>query len=158
MNSDLIASWVDHDNAVLKILAAATKTLRVFDEDLRKLQLERRESTEILKRFFASDRHHTLQIIVKNADPFLRKSPRLLGLFREYPESMSIVECPLHLSSLNDSLLIADRNHALVRFHKDNVRSKAIINDNEKCIPYLHRFEEIEKEGGEPISSTPLGL
>ena len=158
MNSGLITSWADHDSAALKVLAAATTKLRVFDEDLSKLKFESHESTVILRRLFAFNPQHTLQIIVKNADPLQRNYPRLLGLLREYPENMSIIQSPPHLSSLNDSLLIADDNYALVRFHKDNVRCKAIINNKQECLPYLHRFAEIEKEGGEPFNPTPLGL
>jgi len=71
---------------------------------------------------------------------------------------MTLIECPKHLASLNDSMLIADDRHALIRFHLDHARAKAIIDSTEECLPYVLRFKEITKEGGEQISATPLGL
>jgi hypothetical protein len=158
MNAELITNWAEHDNSLKKILALATKTLRIFDEDLSKLKLERSENAEILRRFLGSDREHTLRIILKNTDPFRRNSPRLMKLLVTYPHNMSLFESPAHLESINGSLFIADQNHALIRFHKDNVRAKAIIDDTEECLPYVLRFEEIMKEGGEPVCVTQLGL
>ena len=158
MNAELITNWAEHDLALQKILALATKSLRIFDEDLSKLKLERPENAEILQRFLSADRQHTLQIVLKNTDPFRRNSPRLMKLLASYPQSMTLFECPAQLASLNDALLLADQDHALIRFHKDNVRSKAIIDNTDECRPYLKRFEEILNEGGEQICATPLGL
>ena len=158
MTTELITHWAEHEFALRKILALAEKSLRIFDEDLSKLKLEHPENAEILQRFLSSDRQHTLQIVLKNTDPFQRNNPRLMKLLVAYPQSMNLFECPAQLASLNDSLFLADHNHALIRFHQDHVRSKAIINDSDECRPYLKRFEEILNEGGEQVCATPLGL
>ena len=67
-------------------------------------------------------------------------------------------ECSPQLASLSDSMLIVDGQHALIRFHQDNVRSKRLDDDSNECQPYSQRFAEILREGGEQISATTLGL
>ena len=158
MQPELITSWSDHDKHVKKILLLAKRSLRVFDEDLVRLGLENAENASILRRFLASDRNNTLRIILRDGDPFRRNSPRLFRLLGDYPASMVVIECPPLSGTPNDTMLIADDSHALIRFHKDQVRSKVLIDDSAECQSYLLRFREIQNEGGSAISATTLGL
>ena len=158
MTPRLITSWTDHDNYLQKILLLATRSIRIFDENLSRLGLENPENEFFLRRFLATDRQNTLQIVIQDAQPFRRNSPRLMKLLSDYPEGMSVHECAPHLDTLGDSLFIADDRHALVRFHKEQVRSKAIIDNIAECRPYILRFSEILLEGTTPVSSTTLGL
>jgi len=158
MTSELTTTWTEHDVALQKILLLATKDVRIFDDDLSKLKLESRENAESLQRFLAAKQQNKLSIVVKNAEPLRRDSPRLMKLLMSYPQQMSVVECPPHLASVSNALCLADDRHALVRIHKDHARSRIIIDSAPECTPYLLRFEEIVKEGGEPISATTLGL
>jgi hypothetical protein len=158
MNSELISSWAEHDSSLLKILELASQTLCIFDADLSKLRLDRPANVDLLRRFLSSDKQHRLRIAVKNAEPFRRDSPRLMKLLAIYTQSMTMIECPPHLASLNDSMCIADDRHALIRFHTDSVRAKIIIDNIEECAPYVQRFEDILKEGGEQVCASTLGL
>lgn len=158
MSSELLTTWGEHDSFLHKILLLATQSLRVFDDDLTKLKLERSDNADVLRQFLGADRGNRLQIVVKNAEPLRRESPRLMKLLALYPQNLIILECPPHLASLDDSLFIADDKHALIRFHKDHARAKVIIDSAEECRPYAHRYDEILKEGGEQISATTLGL
>jgi hypothetical protein len=158
MNAGLITNWTEHDRSLQEVLVSASRTLRVFDEDLGRLKLERRDSAEILRSFLGASRDNSLVIVLRNAEPVRRESPRLMRLLTMYPNSMTILERHPHLAPLNDALLIADSRHALIRFHKDNVRSKCIIDDSKSCLPYVQRFDEILREGGDPVSTTILGL
>ena len=158
MTTQLITNWSEHDSFLQKILVLASQTLRIFDQDLSKLKIERPDNAESLRRFLSTDRQNLLWIVVKDAEPVRRDNPRLMKLLSTYPQNMTLVECPNHLASLNDSMLIADDSHALIRFHIDHARAKAIIDNTEECLPYVFRFKEIAKEGGEQIFATPLGL
>ena len=158
MDSRLISSWAEHDSALQTILALASRSLCIFDEDLTKLKLEPPDNSEILQRFLATDRQHTARIVVRNAEPFRRNSPRLMRLLANHPQTMTVFESPPHLASLGDSIFIADDRHAVIRFHRDNVRAKVIIDRVEECRAYVHRFEDILAEGGEQVFATPLGL
>ena len=158
MNSELITHWSDHDSAVLKALSLATSNLRIFDEDLIRLKLEEPEKLKELQRLLEAGSLIRIEIALRNAEPFRRNNPRLMKLLATYPHKLSVIECPPHLATLSDALLIADDRHALIRFHKDNARSRLIIDDTESCQPYRQRFSEILHEGGLAISSTTLGL
>jgi len=158
MQPELITSWSEHDQHVEKILLLARRTLRIFDEDLSRLGLERAENAATLRRFLASDRHNTLQIILRDGAPFRRSSPRLFKLLGDYSANMTVTESPPLPGTPKDAILIADDCHALIRFHHDQVRSKAIIDGAAECRSYLLRFQEILHEGGTAICATTLGL
>ena len=158
MNPQLLTNWSDHDDYLQKVLLLATRTLRIFDEDLTRLGLEKPENAFFLRRFLAGDRQNTLVIVVRNADPLRRNSPRLMKLLSDFPGAMTIHESVPQLVALNDAMVLADNGHALIRFHKDHARCKVVIDNADECRPYILRFEEILKEGGTPISATTLGL
>jgi len=158
MSYELITSWSAHHNALTQLLKLALKSVKIFDEDLEKLKLERADNCELFRQFLAADRRRIAQIFVKNPEPLRRNSPRLMQLLANHSSNLSIHVCPPHLGSLNDSMFIVDDRNALIRFHKDHVRSKIIGDDAEECAPYVNRFAEIQREGGEQVSATTLGL
>lgn len=158
MTYELITSYRNYEQSLTELLKRATRSLCIFDEDLQKLKLERPENTEILREFLVSDAHHTVEIIVQNAEPLRRHLPRLMSLLVSHSRNLTIVSCASHLLSLSDSIVIADERHALIRFHKDNARSKMLTETAEECAPYVTRFSDIRREGGEQICATTLGL
>jgi hypothetical protein len=158
MTSELISSGSEYARNLQKILQIANRSLCIFDEDLSTLKLESRDTADLLRRLLACDRNNTLQIVLRNAGPFQRKSPRLMKLLRDFPAEMKVWECAQQHVELKDSLLIADACHALVRFDTDQARSKAIFGDEAMCRPYALRFSEIVRDAPPPLSATTLGL
>lgn len=158
MSTELTTHWSEHDASLETILRSLAVSLSIFDEDLTRLRLERPENVELLRRFLADSTRNRVRIVLKNAEPLRCRSPRLFKLLATYPDQMTVVQCPEHLHSLNDALFVVNGAHALIRFHKDNARSRVIIDDVEACAPYVQRFDDIINEGGEPVSATTLGL
>ena len=158
MSSQLITSWAEHDATLQKVLRLATKTLRIFDHDLSKFRLENRENILSLQCFLATRQDNQLCIVLKDARLLRSKCPWLMKLLGDYPQQMSVAECPAHLASISNSLCLADDRNALVRIDQDHARARVIIDDAPNCAPYLQQFEAIVNEGGEPISATTLGL
>ena len=158
MSTEVITSWTEHDSSLQRILLLASRTLRIFDEDLGRLKLERSDNAELLRGFLAAGGQRSAQMVVRNAEPLRRLSPRLMRLLATFPQCLTVVECPPHLALLADSLFIVDDRHALVRFSKDYPRAKAIIDDVAECAPHVTRFTEIVNEGGEQVGATTLGL
>ena len=158
MSSELITSWGEHDAALNKILALATNSLWIFDEDLSRLKLGRSDTIELLRQFLDNGRENGLRILLQNTEALRRDHPRLMELLASRPQNMTIIECPPQLADLKDSMVIADDQHALIRIHKDHARSRVILDSAKDCAPYVKRFEEILNEGGEPIGATTLGL
>jgi len=158
MSVELITSWGKYDKSLRRIMSLASQSLCVFDDDLARLKFEDAERAESLRAFLGAGGQRNAHIVVKNAAPLRRDSPRLMKLLGDYPHRLSIFECPEHLAALADALFIADDRHALIRFSRDHARARVIIDDAPQCAPYLHRFAEIVKEGGEQICATTLGL
>ncbi len=159
MTSRLITTWSEYDRAVQEVLDLAPRVLQIFDQDLSPLQLERPQRLAALRDLLATrEDDKQLTIIVQKPDFVRQYSPRLLHLLTVYAPALTITQSPAHLDALQDSLLIADRRHALVRFHRDHARARLMVDDRKECAPYLLRFEEILAAGGEPLSPTTLGL
>jgi hypothetical protein len=158
MNQELITHWSEYHDAAQKILLAATWSIRIFDSDLTRLGLEGRENVLSLRRFLTAAPRNTLQIVLRNAEPFRNGSPRLFQLLADFPHAVEVRECAPQLLKLTDAMFLADDRHALVRIHEDHARSRVVIDDAQACRPYLVRFNEILEEGGTPISATTLGL
>jgi hypothetical protein len=143
---------------VQEILELATHPLRIFDENLSALKLERPERIATLRQFLSASPKHLLQIAVQDAGHIRVNSPRLMELLTAYSHNLQIIECPPHLANLSDSLIFADGKHGVIRFHKEQARAKVILDDIEECTPYLHRHDQILEEGGSPVSGRSLGL
>jgi hypothetical protein len=158
MNPELIIHWFEHDNAARKILLLATRSIRIFDPDLARLKLESRENALFLRQFLSTAPHNTLQIVLRNAEPFQNNSPRLFKLLTDFPHAMQVWECAPSLTKLSDAIFLSDERHALVRIHEEHARSRVIIDNAEESRRYLTRFDEILGEGGTPVSATTLGL
>jgi hypothetical protein len=158
MNPEMIIHWSEYGSAVRKTLFLATRSIRIFDPDLARLNLETRENALFLRRFLASAPHVRLQIVLRNAEPFRRGSPRLFELLRDFPHLMQVWECAPQLLKLTDAMLLSDDQHAVIRIHQDHARSRVIVDDTDACRRYHMRFDEILAEGGTPISATTLGL
>lgn len=159
MSSRLITTWSGYDGAVQEILDLSTATLEIFDEDLAPLKLERPERIAVLRSLLAAREYRQRLTIVVQKPEFVRQySPQLMSLLTVYAPALTITQSPPHLDTLKDSLLIADRRHTLIRFHRDHARARLIIDDVHECTPHLKRFEEIVAAGGEPLSSSTLGL
>lgn len=159
MTSKLFTTWSEYNEATQELLERSTETLEIFDEDLSSLQLERPARMAALRGLLDSHRYtRRLTIVVRKADFVRQYSPQLMNLLSAYAPALTITESPPHLGTLEDSLLIADGRHALVRFHRDHARARLIIDDTGECAPFLQRFHEIVAAGGEPLSPTTLGL
>lgn len=158
MAYELITSWGAHDAAVRTLLHLATRSIRIFDEDLERLKLERQENVELLQRVLVASPSHRIQIVLRNPEFLRSRCPRLMRLVAQHSDKLHILARPLHLAPLNDAMLLVDAEHALIRFHKDNVRAKIVSDARSECSPYGQRFSEIWQEGGEPVSATVLGL
>jgi hypothetical protein len=158
MASQLLTTWAEHEIAVQEVLLLASHTLRIFDENLSALALERPDRLTALRRLLTSSPQHTVQIVVRHALLLQRNYPQLIKLLDTHSHNLKLCESPSHVAAMTDSLLLADGRHALVRFHQDHARAKLIINDTGECMPYENRFAEILAEGGTPQYSTTLGL
>ncbi len=158
MARELITSWTDYQMAIDRLLAIASHKILIYDEDLSMLKLESAPRREQIKRILLSGQSDVLQIAVRNASLLRQQHPQFQNLLSTYGHLAKAQETPPQLAHLRDSMILVDEKYALIRFERDLPRSKLLIDEPDEVRPYLSRFKEIWAEGGEPVSSTTLGL
>ena len=158
MSRELITSWADYQLAIDRLLAMAEHSIRIYDEDLLAMKLDTSARIDELKRLLHSGQHDALHIAVRNAEPLRHQHPRLANLFSTYTHQISAQQTPDQLAHLRDAMLLVDGRHALIRFDRDQARSKLLIDEADEIHPYANRFAEIWAEGGEPATGSTLGL
>jgi hypothetical protein len=158
MSRELFTSWADYQSAIDRLFALAAKRIWIYDEDLGMLHLETAERIEMLKRPLASTRQDCLRIALRNTAPLQQRQPLMQRLLATHSHNSAAQKTPEQLSHLRDSIILVDDVHALIRFDRDQPRSKLLIDEPEEVMPYRRRFEEIWAEGGTPVAATTLGL
>lgn len=158
MARELITTWSDYQAAIDRLLAIASQKICIYDEDLGQLKLESQTRLNELKRVMHGSHREALRIALRNAALFRREHPLLCTLLSTYSHQAMAQQTPEQIAHLRDSMILVDGRHALIRFDRDQARSKLLIDEADELRPYLTRFEEIWAEGGESVSSTTLGL
>lgn len=156
--SEIMTTWAAYEDALDRILQRAQEEIMIFDRDLERLSLDRPHRIEQLRRLVLSQGKRRLRIVVRESEHLLARHPRLARLLDEGSHQFSLRQVSDNLTHLTDSTVIADRTHAVIRFHQDHARSRWIEDDSDSVIPYLNRFEEIWEEGGIPLSARNTGL
>ncbi len=158
MSRELITSWADYQLAIDRLLAMAEHSIRIYDEDLLALKLDTPKRIEQLERLLHGGQRDALHIAVRNAEPLRHQHPRLAKLSATYTHQVAAQQTPDQLAHLRDAMLLVDGRHALIRFDRDQARSKLLIDETDEIHPYTNRFAEIWAEGGEPATGSTLGL
>jgi len=158
MSRELFTSWADYQSAIDHLLSLAAKRIWIYDEDLGMLHLETAERIEMLKRPLASTRQDCLRIALRNTAPLQQRQALVQRLLAMHSHNSAAQQTPEQLNHLRDSMILVDDVHALIRFDRDQPRSKLLIDEPEEVMPYRRRFEEIWAEGGIPVATTTLGL
>lgn len=158
MARELLTSWGEYQLALDRLLAMAEHEIRIYDEDLVILKLETAPRLEQLKRLLQQNRADTLQVALRNSEPFKHHQPLLLKVLATHAHTMAVQQTPEQLAQLRDSMVLVDGRHGLIRFDRDQPRAKLLVDEIEELMPYRRRFEEIWNEGGIPVSPTTLGL
>jgi hypothetical protein len=156
MARELYTSWSDYRGALDRLLAVGASEVLIWDPDLVALQLDASTRIDALRRILASG--GTVRVVVQDAHPLRTHHPRLLGLMTSFNHRMAVQQSGDSLASLRDAMVLADGSHGLIRFDRDNPRSKLLIAETEELSPYCKRFEDIWLEAGTPITATTTGL
>ena len=157
MSNTLLSSYGEYDAAIDLMLSLAEHHLDIFDPDLSLLKFNRPARHAALKRLLSSPQGQ-LRIVVQNSQAVLAQQPLLIRLLETYGHHFTLLEANESLRHLSDAFMVADHAHALVRFHRDQARSKMLESEEDEVEPYQRRFAAIIEEGGTPISPRLAGL
>ena len=158
MTRQLITSWSDYQKALDAVLSRAGTSLLIYDADLAALKLEDAGRLEHIERLLAPARHIALRLMLRRSERLQADHPRLFALLMRFQHVAEVHTAPEALSHLRDSIVLADGQHALVRFEESQARSVLLEDAPEACRPYGNRFEEIWNQGSQPIAFLTLGL
>lgn len=158
MSRTLITTWSEYWLALEKILNIPAQQIRIYDHNLTQLRLESSPAMNAIVRFLQQPQGGSLKITLRDGTHLRNNSPRLLQLLVQFGHKALAQETPEHLNNLRDGMLIFDACHALIRFEQNFPRGILLLDDSRSVAPYVKRFEEIWREGGERISGLTLGL
>jgi hypothetical protein len=158
MTRTVFNHWSEHDDAVERVLGLAQHNLLVFDFDLSALKLNQPSRVQLIENLLAKNPKEKSVFVVQDASRLVSAQPRLVTLLHTFQHNFSVIECVESLRELPDSMLIADREHAVVRFSRQLPRCKLLENVAPEVQPYVRRMEQILAEGGHAVSTRATGL
>ena len=140
------------------VVAAAQRTIRIFDVTLSQRGFNSPARTEALRRFLVAGRSHRLLIALHETDPMVRECPRLLALLRQFPMSIEIHRTLAQARNAMDPFVVADDHSVWHQLHYEQPRAIVALHSPADATPILQRFEEIWDLSEPALSETTLGL
>lgn len=138
-------------------LAAASRDLRVFDQDLGRMGLEAPTRIAALTSFLASGRG-SIRMVLHDTALLEQRSPRLISLIRTYGHAIEVRRTPDHLRQVPDCWVLADRSCATIRFHIDHPRGKLLMAAPVEVRPWWDRFDELWEASAACSPGATVGL
>ena len=148
----------DFQQAVVRLLAASGRELRVFDPDLAALKLNDAARVATLEGFLAASRTRRLFIAVHDTEHVTRQCPRMMSLLARYAHAIQIHRTHEEIRSIQDSFLVLDQSHYVRRPVAQLFRGALGLHDETEALAMRARFQEIWAASYPAVSSTTLGL
>jgi hypothetical protein len=147
----------EYETAIDSILQKASGKIRIFDYALGKEYNSSRRS-DMLRQFFLASRRNTLQIVVHDTGTMDRNCPRIFNLLHTYGHAISINETHPSAKLVYDPFVIVDDRCFVHRFHFDEMRGLAGLDDPIGTNTFIERFSEIWEASSPAVFATTLGL
>ena len=147
----------EYEAAIDRILQKSSNRIRIFDQVLGKEYNALRRS-EMLRDFLRASRRNSLQIVLHDTRAIDRNCPRILNLLRSYAHAISIHETLPTAKLVYDPFVIVDDRCFVHRFHFDEMKGLAGIDDPIGTNTFIERFSEIWEASSPAVSATTLGL
>jgi len=154
----LIATRAEFQAGITEIIAAATRTIRIFDPDLAEFGFNTPALEEKLKDFLLASRANRLQIVVHDIAYISGSCPRLLRLLRQFSHAVTINQTHDAIRNVDDVLMVADDAHYLRRPHHEQPNGVIVLHDAGETRGWLNRFNEIWEQSSPAVSATTIGL
>jgi hypothetical protein len=144
--------------AIDRVIAAAERTLRVFDISLSNRGFNSPARTAQLRDFLVRGRSHRLLIALHDTELLERECPRLLVLLRQFPMSIEIHRTIAQARNATDPCVIADDHSVWHQLHFEQPRAVVALRSPTDALPISQRFDEIWELSEPAVSATTLGL
>ncbi len=144
--------------AIDEVVAAAQRTLRIFDISLGNRGFNTPARTERLRHFLVAGRAHRILIALHETDALERECPRLLALLRQFPMSIEIHRTIAQARNAADPFVLADDHSMWHQLHFEQPRAIVALHSPAEVLPIAQRFDEIWDLSEPAVSATTLGL
>ena len=148
----------ESQQAIDEVVAAARRTLRIFDVTLGPRGFNSPARAESLRQLLVAGRAHRIMIALHETDPLHRDNARLLALLRQFPMSIEIHRTLGQARNAADPFILADDHSVWHQPHHEQPRSFVALHSPQDALPLLQRFEEIWELSEPAVSATTLGL
>ena len=144
--------------AIDEVIAAAARTLRIFDITLSGRGYNSPQRIERLRSFLVAGRAHRILVALHDTDPLERECPRLLALLRQFPMSIEIHRTLQQARKAMDPFVVADDHSVWHQLHHEQPRAIVALHSPADALPIVQRFDEIWELSEPAVSATTLGL
>jgi hypothetical protein len=154
----LITSNAESLAAIDEVIAAADRTIKVFDISLAHRGFNSPARADALRQFLVRGRAHRLLIALHDTTTLERECPRLLTLLRQFPMSIEIHRTIAQAQEARDPFVVADDHSVWHQLHFEQPRALVAVRSPIDATPIAQRFEEIWELSEPAVSATTLGL
>ena len=144
--------------AIDQVVAAAQRTLRIFDISLSNRGFNSPARADALREFLVRGRSHRVLIALHETSLLERDNARLLTLLRQFPMSIEIHRTIAQARNATDPFVVADDHSVWHQLHYEQPRAVVAIHSPEDAAPIAQRFNEIWDLSEPAVSATTLGL
>jgi len=144
--------------AIDEVIAAAERTIRIFDVSLTNRGFNSPARADRLREFLVRGRAHRLLIALHETLLLERDCPRLLTLLRQFPMSIEIHRTIDEARNATDPCVIADDHSVWHQLHFEQPRAIVALHSPADALPLCQRFEEIWALSEASVSANTLGL
>jgi hypothetical protein len=144
--------------AIDSVVAAAERTLRVFDISLSGRGFNAPARAEQLRQFLVAGRAHRILIALHDTTLLERENPRLLILLRQFPMSIEIHRTLGQARNALDPFVVADDHSVWHQLHFEQPRAVVALHAPADALPIAQRLDEIWELSEPAVSATTLGL
>ncbi|HET9580364.1 MAG TPA: hypothetical protein VFP44_21230 [Usitatibacter sp.] len=138
-----LASIGESQAAIDEVIAAAQRTLRIFDISLANRGFGSPARIERLRQLLVAGRAHRILIALHDTEGLERECPRLLMLLRQFPMSLEVHRTMGEARNAMDPFVVADDQSVWHQMHHDQPRAIVALHSPSDAIPLMQRFEEI---------------
>jgi len=154
----ILSSQAESLAAIDSVIAAAERTLRIFDVTLSNRGFNTPARIEKLREFLVAGRAHRLLIALHDTSLLERENPRLLTLLRQFPMSIEIHRTLGEARNAHDPFVVADDHGVWRQMHFEQPRAVVALDSPQDALPIAQRFDEIWDLSEPAVSATTLGL
>ena len=144
--------------ALDRFLEQPGRELRLFDSDLKSLQLSSPARIAQLERFLRGSRTRRIYIVVHETDYLTHQCPRMMGLLKLFTHAIQINRTHEEIRNLQDAFMVLDAQHYLRRPVAGHFRGAIGLHDENEALAMRSRFQEIWSASYPGVASTTVGL